>query len=31
MGYNNDPSATFADIQKLHLLTEERIAKRTNP
>jgi hypothetical protein len=30
MGYNNDPSTTFADIQKLLGLTEERIAKRIN-
>lgn len=30
MGYNNDPSTTFADIQNLLRLTEERAAKRTN-
>jgi hypothetical protein len=30
MGYNNDPSTTFADIQKLMRLTEEHIAKRIN-
>jgi hypothetical protein len=28
MGYNSDPSTTFADIQKLMRLTEGRIAKR---
>jgi len=28
MGYNNDPKTTFADIQKLFRLLEERIAKR---
>jgi len=31
MGYNNDPSTRFEDIQKLLWLTEERIAKRINP
>jgi len=31
MGYNNDPSTRFEDIQKLLRLTEERIAKRINP
>jgi hypothetical protein len=30
MGYNNDPSTTFADIQKLLRLTEERVTKRIN-
>jgi hypothetical protein len=30
MGYNNDPSTTFAEIQKLLRLTEDRIAKRIN-
>jgi len=30
MGYNNDPTTTFADIQKVLRLTEERIAKRAN-
>lgn len=28
MGYNNDPTTTFADIQKVFRLLEERIAKR---
>jgi hypothetical protein len=28
MGYNNDPAITFADIQKVLRLVEERIAKR---
>ncbi len=28
MGYNNDPSTTFADIQKVFGLLENRIAKR---
>jgi hypothetical protein len=28
MGYNNDPTTTFADIQKFFRLLEERIAKR---
>jgi hypothetical protein len=28
MGYNNDPSTTFADIQRVLTLTEERIAER---
>jgi hypothetical protein len=28
MGYNNDPTTTFADIQKVLRLVEERIAKR---
>jgi hypothetical protein len=29
MGYNNDPATTFADIQKVLKLAEERAAKRT--
>jgi len=28
MGYNNDPTTTFADIQKVFQLIEERITKR---
>ncbi len=28
MGYNNDPTTTFADIQKVFRLLEDRIAKR---
>ncbi len=28
MGFNNDPKTTFADIQKVFPLLEERIAKR---
>jgi hypothetical protein len=28
MGYNNDPTTTFADIQKVFRLLEERITKR---
>jgi hypothetical protein len=28
MGYNNDPTTTFADIQKFFRLLDERIAKR---
>jgi hypothetical protein len=28
MGYNNDPKTTFADIQKVFGLLEDRIAKR---
>lgn len=28
MGYNNDPTTTFADIRKVLRLVEERIAKR---
>jgi hypothetical protein len=28
MGYNNDPSTTFANVQKVLRLTEERISKR---
>ena len=28
MGYNNDPKTTFADIQKVFVLLEDRIAKR---
>ena len=28
MGYNNDPTTTFADIQKVFRLMEERITKR---
>ena len=28
MGYNNDPTTTFADIQKVFRLLEERIAER---
>jgi hypothetical protein len=28
MGYNNDPTTTFADVQKVFHLMEERIAKR---
>lgn len=28
MGYNNDPATTFADIQKVFRLLEDRIAKR---
>jgi hypothetical protein len=28
MGFNNDPKTTFADIQKVFRLLEERIAKR---
>jgi hypothetical protein len=28
MGYNNDPTTTFADIQKVFRLLNERIAKR---
>jgi hypothetical protein len=28
MGYNNDPQTTFADIQKVFRLLEDRIAKR---
>lgn len=28
MDYNNDPTTTFADIQKVFLLMEERITKR---
>ena len=28
MGYNNDPTTTFADIQKVFELLEERVAKR---
>jgi hypothetical protein len=30
MGYNNDPSTTFADIQRLMQVAEEQIAKRNN-
>ena len=28
MGYNNDPTTTFADIKKIIRLTQERIAAR---
>jgi hypothetical protein len=28
MGYNNDPKTTFADIQKVFDLLEQRITKR---
>jgi hypothetical protein len=28
MGYNNDPKTTFADIQKVFRILEDRIAKR---
>jgi hypothetical protein len=28
MGYNNDATTTFADIQKVFELLEERVAKR---
>jgi hypothetical protein len=28
MGYNNDPTTTFADIQTALRLLEERVAKR---
>jgi len=28
MAYNNDPTTTFADIQKVFRLLEDRIAKR---
>jgi len=28
MGYNNDPTTTFADVQKVFQLLEDRIAKR---
>jgi hypothetical protein len=28
MGYNNDPTTTFADIQKVLIATEARIASR---
>jgi hypothetical protein len=28
MGYNNDPKTTFADIQKVFALLEDRIARR---
>ena len=28
MGYNNDPSTTFADIQKIFRLMEQRISKK---
>ena len=30
MDYNNDPSTTFADIQRVFKLTEARISKRLN-
>jgi hypothetical protein len=29
MGYNNDPSTTFANIQEVFRLTEKRISDRT--
>ena len=28
MGYNNDPTTTFADIKRIMRLTQERIAAR---
>ena len=31
MDYNNDPTTTFADIQKVFGLLEERITKRLTP
>ena len=31
MGYNNDPSTTFADIQRVLQLTEERVSARLKP
>jgi hypothetical protein len=30
MGYNNDPTTTFADLEKVFRLLEERLAKRLN-